>query len=167
MPVEAATDPLAGLHDLVLPAPPDWLPPQGPGWFLLGALLVTGLAWAGRRLWQQHRRNRYRREALAELGHLLSDAGRPVTALEVSAVLKRTALTAFPRARVATLSGAAWRDFLCSTGAPAFADDDCVLMFDETYRDDSPLDLKQRTVLLAAARQWVLAHRVLPEEPGQ
>lgn len=165
MPAETPTDPLAGLHDLALSAPPDWLPPQGPSWIVLGVLLVTGLAWTARQLWRRYRRNRYRREALAELGRLFADPDRPVTALEISTVLKRTALAAFPRTRVAALSGAAWRDFLCSTGAPAFADSGCVPMFDGTYRGDSSLDPKQRTVLHAAARQWVLAHRALPGYP--
>ncbi|MBN8910366.1 MAG: DUF4381 family protein, partial [Rhodospirillales bacterium] len=48
------------------------------------------------------RRNRYRRAALRELGRL-PRTGNVVPAL--AALLKRTALAAFPRERVAALTG--------------------------------------------------------------
>ena len=60
-------DPLIGLQDLALPAPPSWLPPQGPGWWLLGLLLLAALVWGAWRFRQWRRRNRYRREALEQL----------------------------------------------------------------------------------------------------
>jgi hypothetical protein len=67
--------------------------------------------------WQQ---NRYRREAIAELARHeenLRDAARRATALvAVAELLKRTAITAFPREQVAGLTGAAWFAFLDRTG---------------------------------------------------
>lgn len=97
------------LHDLVTPAPVSWWPPT-PGWsIVLAALALAALALAVKALihWQ---RNRYRREAL----HLLEDPA--TTPAQWSALLKRTALAAWPREEVAHLTGGAWLDFLDRTG---------------------------------------------------
>lgn len=161
--MNADTDPLAGLHDLALSAPPDWLPPQGPGWWLLGLLLLAALAWGSWRLWQWRRRSRYRREALAQLERLAPDLGASESLAELSALLKRTALVAYPRETVAALSGAAWRDFLCANGAPAFAAATCDPLFESTYRAACDTTPQQRTALVAAARQWIVAHRAPAE----
>ena len=70
--------------------------------------------------WQH---NRYRREALAELARhesALVDPARRADALSAMAeLLKRAALTAFPRGQVATLTGPAWFAFLDRTGRTA------------------------------------------------
>lgn len=155
----AGADPLAGLHDVALPTPPPWLPPHGPGWWLLAALLLGVLAWAGWRLWLRHRRNRYRREALSQLERLAAQPLTPQALAELSGLLKRTALVAYPRELVASLSGSAWRQFLCASGAPDFADAACAVLFDAPWRPPCNLDGVRRERLLAAARQWILAHR--------
>lgn len=97
------------LHDLVTPSPVPWWPPTPGVAIVLAVLLLALLALAVKRLihWQ---RNRYRREAL----HLLNDpATHPA---EWPALLKRTALAAWPRAEVADLTGSAWLEFLDRTG---------------------------------------------------
>ena len=154
-----AVDPLAGLQDLALPAPVPWLPPQGPGWVLLAVALFGALAWLGWRRWQRYRHDRYRREALVQLEHLAAALDAPPAIAELSALLKRTALVAFPRDAVATLHGEAWRAFLCTSGAPGFADPLCALLFDAAYRASCRCDAEQRAALIAASRQWILAHR--------
>ena len=154
-----AAEPLAGLKDLALPAPPPWLPPQGPGWTLLALLLAGLLAWTAWRLWQGYRRNRYRREALAALAFLAPRLAAPGTLAEVSALLKRTALVAFAREAVAPLTGADWRRFLCASGGPAFADPDCDPLFTSAYAPDCTASAGQRAALIAATRQWLRRHR--------
>ncbi len=111
-------DPLVGLKDIHLPAPPSWWPPA-PGWWLLAVLLLLlagGAFWFRRR----HRaRNRYLRLALKELEQIrpYSRVGAAATAKrrlleELSALLRRFALAQWPTAGVAELQGEAWLEFL-------------------------------------------------------
>ena len=113
------------LHDIIAPPPVPWWPPAAGWYWVLGFLLCLLLIFALRafRHWQ---RNRYRREALAEWRRLAGQLDRPemrtaaLTAMSV--LLKRTALSAFPRADVASLTGRAWLDFLDHTAvAPPFS----------------------------------------------
>ncbi len=85
---------------------PLWPPGQG-AYLLLLALCIGGLLLCYFSL-QQYRANHYRRTGLA----LLDSA---TTVHDVSVVLKRVALAAFPREHVAPLYGNEWMDFLRQT----------------------------------------------------
>lgn len=100
------------LGRLIEPAAPDpvSLAPQTAGWWVLGALVLTTLAyglWLG---WLHWRENAYRRVALAEL----DSAGNDPAA--IATILRRTALAAYPRREVAGLAGPEWVAFLNATG---------------------------------------------------
>jgi len=114
---------LAGLHDIVEPAPVS-LWPLAPGAQALVALAVIWLL-AGCLLgWRLWRANAYRRAALGELEHLRPALRDPSTRgaalLDLAVLLKRVALAAFPREEVAHLTGEAWIRFLHGTvrGSP-------------------------------------------------
>ena len=85
------------MHELVMPEPVAWLP-QTPGWWIvLGWMLAVLLLLA----WQfarRRRRNRYRRDALAKLKAVsaTSELGPAESAQHIAALLKRTALAAYP-----------------------------------------------------------------------
>jgi hypothetical protein len=71
----------------------------------------------------------------------------------VSALLKRAALSRFPRAQVAALTGAEWLAFLDRTGgAGAFADGPGRVIADGAYapRQDCDAD-----ALIGLARRWL------------
>ena len=110
---------LERLHDIVVPPPVPWWPPA-PGWWVIGTLALVLGAIAAWRAWTAWRAAAYRRAALAELRALearAADPGQREAALrELPALVKRTALAAFPRRVVASLSGAAWLGFLDRTG---------------------------------------------------
>jgi hypothetical protein len=95
------------LHDIVVPEPPPLWPPAPGVWVVLVVVLCVVLAlilW-----WRRARaRNEYRRAGLALLAGAL-------TSREVNVILKRVALAAFPRPRVAPLYGDEWFAFLDST----------------------------------------------------
>lgn len=106
------------LHDIIVPGPVPWWPPA-PGWYwviaFVGVVLLATLI-KGFIRWQH---NRYRREALAELARQELAVKRPelrsAALLGLSELLKRTALTAFQREQVATLTGPQWFEFLDRT----------------------------------------------------
>lgn len=116
-----AADPysLDNLHDIVEPAAISWWPPATGFWILLALLLVWMIA-TGLRVWMRYRRNGYRREALALLKQiepeLLHSQTRGSALAEVAVLLKRTALSAYPREGVAELSGEEWLAFLDRSG---------------------------------------------------
>ncbi len=111
---------LIELLDLLEPVPeppPVSLWPQTAGWIVLGLVIAAGVAWLVHRRHSAWRSNAYRREALREI----AAAGNDPVAL--AAILRRTALAAYPRDRVAGLHGPAWLEFLDGTGdTTAFTD---------------------------------------------
>lgn len=100
---------LDNLRDITVPDPPPLWPPAPEVWLLLGIIVLTAsiLFYQWRRA---RRRNAYRRTGLL----LLADAS---TVHDVSVVLKRVALAAFPREQVASLYGEEWADFLQQTSS--------------------------------------------------
>lgn len=103
------------LRDLHLPDPVGWWP-LAPGWWLLIALLLAGVAYGLLAAWRAHRRNAPRRLALAELARLQAtwQADRDAVALgtRLSPLLRRAMLAYSPRAEVAGLTGPAWLEWL-------------------------------------------------------
>ena len=104
------------LRDIHLPAEPGFWPPA-PGWWLLFAMILALAFWLGRSGWNLYRRLRRRERILGELERLQS-AGLQAPALiaAVSALLKRVALSRYPRTEVAALTGEAWLAFLDRSG---------------------------------------------------
>jgi hypothetical protein len=100
---------MANLTEIGLPDPVPWWPPA-PGWYVVAGLLVLGLLWQAWRLLHRWQANAYRREALSELRDI--EASGVDALVRLPALLKRSALSAYPRAAVASLSGDAWLGFL-------------------------------------------------------
>jgi hypothetical protein len=102
-----------------MPAPIPWWPPA-PGWYVAGGVVLILAVWAGWRWWKHWQAAAYRRAALAELQQLQTRTAdkvqRGAALQELPALLKRTALVAFPRQQVASLSNTAWLEFLDRTG---------------------------------------------------
>jgi Domain of unknown function (DUF4381) len=98
--------PLDKLHDFYQPPPPAWTP-QTAGWYVVFAIVGVLVLWLVVRSARKWYANRYRREALRELA--------TASPAEFSVLLKRTALAAWPRAQVASLSGTEWLAFLNQT----------------------------------------------------
>ncbi len=99
---------LDNLRDIVEPAPVSWWP-LAPGWWVvIGVIAILVIVFAIR-MWQNWKSNAYRRAAVDELRSASSAA-------TIAEILKRTALCAYPRTQVASLSGSAWTDWLSETG---------------------------------------------------
>ncbi|WP_068111475.1 DUF4381 domain-containing protein [Tropicimonas marinistellae] len=87
------------------PAPISMWPATG-GWIWLGLALALLIGWIAWRRWRHWQANAYRRAALAELQASGDDPA------EIAAILRRTALVAYPRRDVASLTGGDWIAFL-------------------------------------------------------
>lgn len=150
-----ADDPgsLSNLHDLALLPPISFWPPA-PGILILAAGLIAAgviFAWHARR---RYRADAYRRAALAEL------AAEPApTPEEISAILKRTALCAFPRDEVASLTGKAWVAFLAETGGADFDPAPFASLAEDAFRATPAA----APGCLGEARRWVRQHRPVAE----
>lgn len=114
-------DPLAGLRAYHLPDAVAWWPPA-PGWWLLGLILLLSLTGLGWWLMRRRRRHAAARAAARELAalhaRLAAQGGGADTgvaaafARDLSKLLRRYAIAAFPRRDVAALTGEQWLRFL-------------------------------------------------------
>ena len=141
------------LRPMQLPDPVSWWP-MAPGWWLLLVLIIAsvfGLLWWLRRRWADPRRY-----ALAKLKNLQAcyfPEGSDQTALltHCNQLLKRTALTLYPRHDVASLSGDAWIAFLLNSSKGCEAEA-LQCLKDGAYQQSVKYD---STALLKSCRQWL------------
>lgn len=142
------------LRDIHLPEPVGWWPPA-PGWWLLAGgllLLLAALAW-----WRRRRRGSWRRAALEELDRLeqvyRAQGDAVALARALSILLRRAALAAAPRSRVAGLTGSDWLRWLdAQLGGRDFRQGPGRTLVEAPYRPGARLDAE---ALLALCRRWV------------
>ncbi len=136
------------LREPAVPSPISMMP-QTWGWAAL-ALLLAVLTAYGLWRWLRYRRmNAYRRAAL----QLLANAADSPT--RIAEILRRTALAAYPRALVASLSGADWLAFLDGeVGGDAFANGVGRVVATAPYRPAAP-----DPQLTRLAAHWIRRHR--------
>jgi len=143
---------LQNLKDIVMPPPVPFWPPA-PGWLFLLGLLILLLVFLLARAVLRYRRNAYRRAALAEIAAL---SGNSDALPAIAALLKRTALAAFPREQVAGLTGWSWVGWLSDTSGmsvPAAVSD---ALIQGIYKGAEPADIRALTDFVT---QWIHSHR--------
>ena len=133
---------LNNLRDIVIPDPPPLWPFATGLWIAIGivALTIGLIVW---RLMIIRRRNAYRRAGL----RLLHTA---TSTRDVSVIMKRVALAAFPRERVASLYADDWIAFLQET-CPS------VSFTAALAGDDSASPSSE---FIKVAKTWIQRHRV-------
>ena len=152
---------LAQLRDVHVPESPGWWPPA-IGWWLVGCLLVALILgvifW-----WRRWRAEAWRRAALRE--HQLLSAGNPgpqsVRALSV--LMRRVAMKAEPRYKVASATDQEWLSVLDRMGQThQYTDGVGRLLTVLPYREmsaDSPTD--QLTSLFKLTKQTIEQARLV------
>ena len=164
---------LQNLNDIVMPAATGWWP-LASGWYFLIGLLLVALIWFGYRSRRTWLANRYRRPALQELQLLAEDINgtenRMTSLRQLPALLKRTALSAYPRNDVASLSGKDWHRFLNSTlKNPSFTEEILITLDNISYTRVEPGDVDDQatSALINASKQWIKHHQVpVPSNHG-
>ena len=156
MPGTAGGDPMWGLRELPLPDSVSWMP-QTYGWGVLCLLVALGLAFLIRRQCVTWGKRAYRRLAIAELTRIGNDDSQ---LHRLPALLRRTALSGFPREEVVSLRGRAWTKWLNDHGA-RFIDEDADALDRLAYDPQLAEKLAPETAkrLIVESRKFVRSHR--------
>jgi hypothetical protein len=156
---------LQNLQNIFEPAAISFWPPA-PGVVMCAALVLLW-SWVGLALFiVRRKRNAYRRvavSALEEIRRNLDHEQKSQAIMRVATTLKRAALTAFPRHRVASLSGRQWLDFLDeAAGNSIFSASSRNLLLKTVYQPTEGI----RTISLAhiaelcdQAEAWITSHK--------
>ncbi|HEY2711871.1 MAG TPA: DUF4381 domain-containing protein [Chthoniobacterales bacterium] len=154
------------LHDIVAP-PPAALWPPAPAWDWVIGFAALALVVALVRSFMHWQRNRYRRDALAELDRTRfrfdDPAGRAAAIAFLAELLKRAALAAWPRETVAGLTGPSWSDFLDRSAGrtksfSGFGEQLEKISYDP--RAANSFSEAQARELVSVTRNWIAHHRV-------
>lgn len=160
---------LQNLNDIALPEAVAWWP-LANGWYYLIVLVLIILTWSSYLWIKRWINNRYRRTALSQLQVLVSDIHDPekrATGLrQLPILLKRTALSVYPRTQLASLTGKEWHDFLNSkVSKPSFSRTASALLDEVSYSVGNLDSMNDQASgeLIAACRNWLQHHQ---PEPG-
>jgi hypothetical protein len=152
------------LHDIVAPPAAPWWP-LAPGWNVLGTIVAVLILIAAVRAIHAWQQNRYRRDARRELRKLRQVAAdtrsHDNVPAAIATVIKRTALTAWPREQVASLTGSAWWQFLDRASEVGRFAKDVGPMLDRSVYDDqfaATLSRDQLEQMFGAAEYWIEHH---------
>jgi len=140
---------LANLRDIAEPPPVPWWPPA-PGWWWLMTIVGLIVVVAAVQAWRRWSANAYRRAALRELRGSKNVAS-------IAELLKRTALVAYPRARVASLTGVAWIQWLAETGGQPVPAGVIQALTVGSYTGREFGDVSE---LAAFAAEWIRDHKM-------
>jgi hypothetical protein len=152
-------DALAQLKDIHLPETIHWWPPAIGWWlFILMAITTTTaiIYWAIQRKKQQ----KYRKEAIVLLDkryqHWRVSNNNAHCFNAINALLKRTALTAFPESDATALHGQQWLDFLNGKCRSKPFSQKMINDFSQCqYQYNITIDIEQ---FYHCSRQWISCH---------
>ena len=155
----AKVEALAPLKDIHMPPPISFWPPA-PGWYVALIFSLFLLFFLGYFLYKKHSGGRAKRKALALLevygGEYETHQNAALTSAQISQLLKRVALSYYPRAEVAGLWGDAWINFLNNTSHSIDFNPVKALLLSTSFKEKEKTNLSP---LIQCARQWIKARR--------
>ena len=151
---------LHGMDEIYLAPPISWWP-QTLAWKALALIIVLILCvWAFRSI-QRWRKNKYRRDALAELVKIQRLSKQDPAQLSlVPALIKATALKVYPRRELARLTGNAWLTLLDKSLKGVFAGEAGEILLRVAYQPPEHwcLSKQQERSLFMESRRWLKYH---------
>lgn len=161
--MNGATPDQLPLRDIHLPDPIGWWPPAPGWWLLLATLILLPLLITLFIKWRrhQHAQGQVKRQVEVELIRIRHDYQQHQDSLQLtqalSALLRRAALSRYPRTDVAGLSGEAWLAFLDhQLNGDDFRQGAGRLLGDTPYRNTAPSHAEAES-LLALSQRWLSA----------
>jgi len=149
------TELLQQLRDIQTPPTPDRWPPAF-GWWLLALLGLAALVWLGIQMWTAWRRWQRRQRQLRQLRQLFQACPAAQLSTELSILLRRLALTRFPREQVAGLHGEDWLRFLDKSSATdQFSQGAGRILLSAPYRQPTAANNERRQRLQRLAERWI------------
>jgi len=152
-------NPLATLKDIHLPEPPG-LWPLAPGWYIALFIVLLCLGLIIQALKKRYRFNQPKKEALRLLHqaqeNFAQDNNSQVACATVGEILKRVALSYYPRMDVAGLHGKEWIAFLNKTGKKIDFNAEASLLLEVPFQPPQTLDI---TPLFQKAEKWIQQRR--------
>jgi hypothetical protein len=157
------------LRDIHLPDSVSWWPPATGYWLVLALILIIFLL-----LWfakKRHRQTAVKRAALSEFNNLKTqfqqhqDAQLLIT--QLSALLRRAAISSYPRSDCASLTGEQWLHWLdtgLKNSAIKFSAPAGQLLLTAPYQ--KTVSAQQSNELLSLCQQWLSALPAAASEHG-
>ena len=148
------------LHDIHLPEVAGWWPPA-IGWWVLAIIVLLLLSWVTLKTWQWFRFYSWQKKLLNEFNHKISQPSQSsqssqVQVTAITEALRQSALTLYPDAHVANLTGADWLGFLESHGQNTpFSRPPGPLLTEAPYSDTVECDDLSINQLKQMAMTWV------------
>ena len=148
------------LHDIHLPEAAGWWPPA-IGWWVLAIIVLLLLIWVTLKTWQWFRFYSWQKKLLNEFNHKInlpsqSSQSSQVQVTAITEALRQSALTLYPDAHVANLTGADWLGFLESHGQNTpFSRPPGPLLTEAPYSDTVECDDLSINQLKQMAMTWV------------
>lgn len=146
---------LANLADLALPPAISFWPPAAGVW-IVGGAAVAALMVAGWRALQRYRADAYLRRATEEVDAVMKAAD---AAGAISAVLKRAAMVAYGRERVASLTGSSWTAFIREKAPAGRPMDRLTTLLDAVFSTRQAGAAQDVTALSSEAKAWLRGQR--------
>lgn len=152
---------LNGLVETEAPSGISWWP-ETLGWKILFIIFIAYITRKTYLIWQEYKRNAYRRDALLWLQQLPAyDATSPTTLYrQLPALLRKTALSAFDRTVVNQLSKQSWEAWLDQQCEQSHFVDNCsALLHRLAYDPQCEVNQEQMKRLVSEIRIWIKYHR--------
>ncbi|MBS3964041.1 MAG: DUF4381 domain-containing protein [Methylomonas sp.] len=154
------------LKDIHLPdAISGW--PPAPGWWLLALFCLIAAGFVALLIARLYRHLTRRQPCQQALRHIARLRSQPVddlrqTLAELSALIRRAAISCEPREQVASLRGEAWLNYLDRRLPDApFSQGPGRCLADAHYRPDNP-DAIELDRLFALCERWLKQHQIKP-----
>jgi len=147
----------ANFHDIVTP-PPVSMQPQTDGYLLILILLFSFIFPLALYLRKRYLRNLYRKQAIKELSGIDRITEPQEQLQKLLDLLKRVALSAYPRVDVARLSGEKWWQFLYEKSRLE-ADEPMQCYCENLYLDTSAIDADQNRQVARYVKRWIKKHK--------